>query len=182
MIGLVNSGADTANSVKQAFEFELGAHHTLAAFLPFITDIRALGLQTAHGLILTTAFYWNRTVESRAWAARFFATQHAMPTQIQAGTYSAVLAYLRAVRRAGTIGADAVMRALRTQPIDDAVFHGSRLRADGQMVHDMYLVRVKRPQDSSGPWDLYDVIRTIPGEDAFLPLAKSTCPLVHPAG
>jgi len=180
VIGLANSGADTANSVKQAFEFGLGTGHTLAAFLPFITDIRALGLQTAQGLILTTAFYWDRTPESRAWSQRFYAVRNAMPTQIQAGTYSAVLHYLRAVQAAGSTDAEAVTQAMRKRPVDDAVFHGGRLRADGQMVHDMYLVRVKTPAASKGPWDVYDIVRTIPGDEAFAPLAQSTCPTAHP--
>lgn len=179
VIGLANSGADTANSVKQAAEFGLTARHTLAAFLPFITDVRAIGLPTAQGLVLTTAFYWDRTAESRAWSARFYAVRHAMPTQIQAGTYSAVLAYLRAVRNAGSTDADAVMRAMRAHPIDDAVFHDGHLRADGQMVHDMYLVRVKSPGESKNPWDVYDLVRTIPGTDAFIPLGESSCKLVH---
>lgn len=178
VIGLANSGADTANSVKQAFEFGLGGNRTLAAFLPFITDIHAMGLQTAQGLILTTAFYWDRTDATRAWSQRFFAERHAMPTMIQAGTYSAVLHYLRSVQDAGTTDAEAVMQTMRRRPVHDAVFAAGEVRADGQMVHDMYLVRVKKPAASKGAWDLYDVVRTIPGRDAFAPLADSTCPFV----
>jgi len=182
VIGLANSGADTATSVKQAFEFGLGQGHTLAAFLPFITDIRAMGLATAQGLILTTAFYWDRSPESRAFAQRFYAVRQAEPTQIQAGTYSAVLHYLRAMQDAGTTDADAVMQAIRKRPVEDAVFHDGHVRIDGQVVHDMYLVRVKTPAASKGPWDLYDIVRTIPGDEAFAPLAQSTCPLVHTGG
>jgi branched-chain amino acid transport system substrate-binding protein len=178
VIGLANSGADTANSVKQAYEFGLGNGHTLAAFLPFITDIHGIGLETAQGLTLTTAFYWDRNDTSRAWARRFYAVRQAMPTMIHAGTYSAVLHYLRAVQDAGTTDADAVTRAMRRRPVNDAVFSNGELRADGQMVHDMYLVRVKKPAESKGPWDLYTVLRTIPGKDAFLPLAQSSCPFV----
>jgi branched-chain amino acid transport system substrate-binding protein len=179
VIGLANSGADTANSVKQAFEFGLGNRHTLAAFLPFITDIRAIGLNTAQGLTLTTAFYWDRTDESRAWSQRFFAVRNAMPTMIQAGTYSAVLHYLRAVQDAGSTEADAVMSALRKRPIIDAVFQNGHVRTDGQVVHEMYLVRVKAPPESKGSWDVYKILRIIPGEEAFPPLATSTCPYVH---
>jgi len=179
VIGLANSGADTANSVKQAFEFGLNQGHSLAAFLPFITDIRAMGLSSAQGLLLTTAFYWDRTPESRAWSQRFYARRHAMPTMIQAGTYSAVLHYLRAVRAAGTSDSGAVMAAMRGTPVNDAIFQGGTIRADGQMVHDMYLVKVKSPAASSGPWDLYDIVRTIPGDEAFQPLADSTCPLLR---
>jgi branched-chain amino acid transport system substrate-binding protein len=179
VIGLANSGADTANSVKQAFEFGLGNGHTLAAFLPFITDIRAIGLTTAQGLTLTTAFYWDRATESRAWSQRFFTVRNAMPTMIQAGTYSAVLHYLRAVQDAASSEADAVMPALRERPVNDAVFHDGHVRADGQVVHEMYLARVKAPAESRGPWDIYNIIRTIPGDEAFPPLAASTCPHVH---
>ena len=182
VIGLANSGADTANSVKQAFEFGLGTKHKLAAFLPFITDIRAMGLPVAQGLTLTTAFYWDRTPESRAWSQRFYDIRHAMPTMIQAGTYSAVLHYLRAVAAAGTSGPAPVMAAMRATPVNDAVFHDGHLRPDGQMVHDMYLVRVKTPQASKGPWDVYDIIRTIPGDEAFAPLSASTCPTLHSGG
>jgi branched-chain amino acid transport system substrate-binding protein len=180
VIGLANSGADTANSVKQAFEFGLGKGHTLAAFLPFITDIRAIGLATAQGLTLTTAFYWDRTTDARAWSQRFFAVRHAMPTMIQAGTYSAVLHYLRAVQDAGSSEADDVMPALRKRPVNDAVFHDGHVRTDGQVLHEMYLVRVKAPAESRGPWDVYNILRTIPGDEAFPALAASTCPYVHP--
>jgi branched-chain amino acid transport system substrate-binding protein len=179
VIGLANSGADTANAVKQAFEFGLNQGHSLAAFLPFITDIRAMGLHDAQGLLLTTAFYWDRTPESRAWSQRFYARRQAMPTMIQAGTYSAVLHYLRAVQAAGTTDAAAVMAAMRRAKVDDAIFHDGTIRADGQMVHDMYLVKVKSPAASTGPWDLYDIVRNIPGEQAFQPLAESTCPSLH---
>jgi branched-chain amino acid transport system substrate-binding protein len=178
VIGLANSGADTANSVKQAFEFGLGGTHTLAAFLPFLTDIHAMGLNTVQGLILTTAFYWDRTDETRAWARHFFAAHQAMPTMIHAGTYSAVLHYLRSVQDAGSTEAGAVMRAMRRRPVHDVVFADGHVRGDGQMVHDMYLARVKQPSASHGPWDLYDIVRTIPGKDAFAPLAQSTCPFV----
>jgi branched-chain amino acid transport system substrate-binding protein len=179
VIGLANSGADTANAVKQAFEFGLGGSRTLAAFLPFITDIRAMGLQTAQGLTLTTAFYWDRTAESRAWSQRFFAIRKAMPTMIQAGTYSAVLHYLRAIQDAGSIDAEAVTQAMRRRPVNDPVFRDGHLRSDGQMVHDMYLVRVKTPAASKSPWDVYDIVRTIPGDEAFAPLSQSTCPTAH---
>jgi branched-chain amino acid transport system substrate-binding protein len=182
VIGLANSGADTANSVKQAVEFGLTKKQKLAAFLPFITDIKAIGLPSAQGLILTTAFYWDRDAESRAWAQRFFAERHAMPTMIQAGTYSAVLHYLEAVKATGSVDADAVTREMRARPVHDAVFHDGHIRADGRMVHDMYLVQVKTPEASKGPWDLYTVLRTIPGEQAFQPLAQGSCRLVRAAG
>ena len=177
VVGLANAGADTANSVKQAFEFGLTKKQKLAAFLPFITDIKAMGIDHAQGLTLTTAFYWDRNDESRAWAKRFEAVQHAMPTMIHAGTYSAVLHYLKAVQKAGSVETGAVMAAMREIAVNDPIFHDGHIRADGVMEHDMYLVRVKTPAESKGPWDLYNVLRTIPGAQAFQPLGESTCPL-----
>jgi branched-chain amino acid transport system substrate-binding protein len=182
VIGFANSGADTANSVIQANEFGLTATQRLAAFLPFITDIKAIGLKGAQGLTLTTAYYWDHDDASRAFAARFYAVRHAEPSMIQAGTYSAVLHYLRAVQAAGTLDAAAVMTAMRAAPVEDAVFHHGIIRTDGQMVHDMYLVRVKAPAESHGDWDLYAVERTIPGNEAFQKLEDSTCKLVRPNG
>ncbi len=182
VIGLANAGADTANSVKQAFEFGLTKTAKLAAFLPFITDIKAIGLQHAQGLTLTTAFYWDRDESSRTWANRFYAERKAMPTMIHAGTYSAVLHYLRAVQKAGTEDAAAVMKEMRATPVNDPLFHDGRIRPDGVMEHDMYLVQVKTPAESKGEWDLYKVQRTIPGNQAFQPLAESTCKFAKAAG
>ena len=179
VIGLANAGADTANSVKQAFEFGLTQKQKLAAFLPFITDIKAIGIQHAQGLTLTTAFYWDRNDETRAWSQRFFKQQNAMPTMIHAGTYSAVLHYLRAVEKAGSTDSAAVMQAMRDTPVNDAIFHDGHIRPDGVMEHDMYLVQVKTPAASKGEWDLYTVLRTIPGDQAFQPLAESSCKLVR---
>ena len=182
VVGLANAGADTANSVKQAFEFGLTKKQKLAAFLPFITDIKAIGIDHAQGLTLTTAFYWDRNDETRAWSKRFEAEQHAMPTMIHAGTYSAVLHYLRAVQKAGSVETGPVMKAMRDTPVNDPIFHDGHIRPDGVMEHDMYLVRVKTPAESKGPWDLYTVLRTIPGNKAFQPLAESTCPLTKKTG
>ena len=182
VIGLANAGADTSNSVKQAFEFGITRRQKLAAFLPFITDIKAIGLQNAQGLVLTTAYYWDRDDPSREFAQRFAAERKAMPTMIHAGTYSAVLHYLRAVRDAGTTDATAVADRMRATRVKDAVFADGYIRKDGRMVHDMYLVQVKTPEESTGPWDLYKVLRTIPAEQAFQPLADSTCRLVRTDG
>jgi branched-chain amino acid transport system substrate-binding protein len=181
VVGLANSGADTTNSVEQAGEFGLTRRQKLAAFLPFITDIKAIGLQRAQGLQLTTAFYWDHDAESRTWSERFFRRHGAMPTMIQAGTYSAVLHYLESVKSAGSLDPDAVIRVMRQLPVNDVVFHDGAIRADGQMIHDMYLVQVKSPAESKGPWDLYKVLRTIPGDQAFQPLAESTCKLINQA-
>lgn len=182
VVGLANAGADTTNSVKQAFEFGLTQKQKLAAFLPFITDIKAIGLANAQGLVLTTAYYWDRDEASRGFAQRFEAERKAKPTMIHAGTYSAVLHYLRAVRDAGTTEAGAVMAKMRVNRVRDTVFADGYIREDGRMVHDMYLVQVKTPAESTGPWDLYKVLRTIPGEQAFQPLAEGSCRLVRASG
>ncbi len=175
VIALANAGADTTNAVKQAGEFGLRGRQKLAAFLPFITDIRAMGLEVAQGLILTTAYYWDRDDASRRFAERFFARRKAMPTMIHAGTYSAVLHYLSAVKAANTADADEVMRRMREMPVNDAIFPDGKLRPDVQMVHDMYLVQVKTPAESKRDWDFYKILRRIPGEKAFPPLAESQC-------
>jgi branched-chain amino acid transport system substrate-binding protein len=177
VIGLANSGADTTNSVKQAAEFGIPAKQRLAAFLPFITDIKAIGLQNAQGLILTTAFYWDMDDAKRAFAQRFFTRNGTMPTQVHAGTYSAVLHYLKAVRAAGTTDAEAVMTKMRALPVDDLAFKG-RIREDGQMIHDMYLAQVKTPAQSKRDWDFYKILKTIPGDQAFTPPGESKCPLL----
>jgi branched-chain amino acid transport system substrate-binding protein len=181
VIGLANSGTDTTNVVKQAGEFGLRGKQKLAAFLPFITDIRSMGLDIAQGLILTTAYYWDRDDGSRRFAERFFARQKGMPTMIQAGTYSAVRHYLAAIKATNSRDADEVMRRMRETPIDDDVFHGGTLRADGQMVHDMYLVEVKTPAESARDWDFYKILDRIPGEKAFPPLTDSKCKFVKPS-
>jgi branched-chain amino acid transport system substrate-binding protein len=178
VIGLANSGADTANSVKQAAEFRITKKQKLAAFLPFITDIKAMGLDNAQGLVLTTAFYWDLDDGKRAWSERFFKKNGTMPTQVHAGTYSSVLHYLKAVKAAGSTDADAVMEKMRALPVDDFAFKGT-IRADGQMIHDMYLAQVKTPAESKRDWDFYKIIKTIPGDQAFTPAAESKCPLLR---
>jgi branched-chain amino acid transport system substrate-binding protein len=183
VVGLANAGVDTANSVKQAVEFGLTKKQKLAAFLPFITDIKAIGLPSAQGLILTTAYYWNRNDSSRSFAKRFEAVRHVEPTMVQAGTYSAVLHYLQAVKAAGTVEGLAVADKMRALPVHDAVFDKGTVRADGRMVHDMYLAQVKTPAESKGPWDLYRILRTIPADQTAIPLSASTCKLVqHTSG
>jgi len=176
VVGLANAGADTANSVKQAKEF--GLEQQIAAFLPFITDIHSIGLQDAQGLVLTTAFYWDRTDETRAFSKRFEERHGAVPTMIQAGTYSAVLHYLKAVEAAGSLDADKVIAKIREIPVNDAIFQDATVRIDGQVLHDMYLVRVKTPEASKSEWDLYEILATIPADKAWIPLAESKCPLV----
>jgi branched-chain amino acid transport system substrate-binding protein len=177
VIGLANSGADTANSVKQAAEFGISKRQKLAAFLPFITDIHAIGLPNAQGLILTTAFYWDMDEQKRAFGERFNKAQGIMPSQVHAGTYSAVTHYLKAVKAAGTADADAVMKKMRETPVDDFAFKG-RIREDGRHVHDMYLAQVKTPEESKRPWDYYNILKAIPGDQAFTPPAESKCALL----
>ena len=180
VIGLANAGADTTNAIKQANEFGITqGGQQLAGLLLFITDINSLGLETVQDLVLTTGFYWDRNDETRAWSERFFERHGAMPTMVHAGVYSAVLHYLEAVEAAGTDEADPVAQNIRDMPVDDGILTDSgTVRADGRMVHDMYLARVKAPAESEGAWDYYDIVSTIPGDEAFLPLDESTCSLV----
>lgn len=180
VIGLANGGADTINTIKQASEFGITqGGQSIAALVAFISDVHSLGTQAAQGLVLTEAFYWDQSEESRAWSQRF-AEQHGgkMPTQVHAGVYSSIMHYLKAVEAAGTKDADAVMAKMREMPIDDPLFGKGEVRADGRAIHDMYLFRVKKPEDSTGEWDLYETLATIPAAEAFRPLSESECPLV----
>ncbi len=179
IIGLANAGADTVNAIKQAHEFGVTPQQTLAGLLVFLSDIHSLGLNTAKGMYLTTAFYWDRDDAARKWSKRFFARTKRMPTMVQAGVYSEVMHYLQAVKKTGTDDADAVMQAMRDAPVDDFFAHG-RIGPDGLLRHDMYLARVKAPADSKYPWDYYQIVKTIPAAQAFQPLAGSKCPLVKP--
>jgi branched-chain amino acid transport system substrate-binding protein len=178
IIGLANAGADTINSIKQAKEFGITQNQTLAGLLIFITDINSLGLDTAQGMVLTTGFYWDRNDETRDWSKRFRERHKNMPTMGQAGVYSALMHYFKAVEKAGTDDAAAVMAAMKSMPINDMFAKNGYIRDDGRMVHDMYLVQVKKPSESTGPWDYYKVLRTIPGDEAYMPLSQSTCKLV----
>jgi branched-chain amino acid transport system substrate-binding protein len=182
VVALLNAGEDTVNSVKTAQEFGLvAAGQQLVAVVAFITDIRSLGLQAAKGLTIAEAFYWDRNDETREWSKRFFDIRKAMPTSVQAGVYSSVRHYLRAVEAAGTKDPDAVTAKMRELPVDDMFSRDGKVRADGRMVHDMYLFQVKTPDESKYPWDFYKLLRTIPGEEAFRPLSESECPLVAKA-
>lgn len=177
VVGLANAGADTVNAIKAANEFGLvAAGQSIAALLTFITDIHALGLDTAQGIQLTTGFYWDLNDETRAWSKRFNEETGAMPTMVQAGVYSSITHYLKAIEAAGTDDTDAVLAKMREMPVNDFFAKNGEVRTDGRMVHDMYLARVKSPADSEGPWDYYDILRTIPGEEAFGPLSESNCP------
>jgi branched-chain amino acid transport system substrate-binding protein len=178
IIGLASAGADTINSVKQAAEYRIAAGgQKLAGLVVVISDIDALGLTTANGLTFTTAFYWDRDEASRVWSKRFFERTGRMPGMVQAGTYSAVLHYVRAMQAAGTLDGKAVADKMRELPVDD-FFAKGRVREDGRMIHDMYLVEVKTPSESKAKWDYYKVLRRIPAEEAAQPLSESKCSLV----
>jgi branched-chain amino acid transport system substrate-binding protein len=179
VIALANAGADTTNAIKQASEFGIvKGGQMLAGMLVFITDVHALGLEKAQGMLLTTAFYWDMNDETRQWSARFLAKEGRMPTMVQAGVYSTVAHYLKAVQAAGTDESEAVMKKMRELPVNDFFIKNGKIREDGRMMHDMYLVEVKSPAESKGPWDYYKIKGTIPAEEAFQPLSASRCPLV----
>jgi branched-chain amino acid transport system substrate-binding protein len=179
VIALASAGGDVINAVKQAGEFGIvQGGQTLVAPVTFITDIHALGLPVAQGLTFVTGYYWDLNDDTRAFARKFYERHKAMPTMAQAGVYSGVLHYLKAVAAAGTDNADAVALKMRELPVRDAFTQTGTVRADGRMVHDMYLVQVKKPTESKAPWDYYKVLATLPADVAFRPLAESTCPLV----
>ncbi len=179
VIALANSNTDLVNTVKQAAEFGVaqGGQRMVTPVL-FLADVRSLGLAAAHGLSFVNGFYWDTNDETRAWSQRFFTRRGVMPEMTQAGTYSAVLHYLKAVRAAGTKDGPTVAAQMRAMPVDDMFAHGGVVRADGRMVHDMELMEVKSPDESHGPFDLLKRVRVLPGNEAFLPLTQSECPLV----
>jgi branched-chain amino acid transport system substrate-binding protein len=180
VIGLANAGGDTINSIKQAAEFGITqGGQKLAGLLIFITDVHALGLETAQGLVLTEAFYWDKDDGTRAFAKRFgerFGGK--MPSMVHAGAYASVLHYLKAVAALKSKDPKAVMAKMKEMPSDDPLFGKGQIRADGRHVHDMYLVEVKKPEESKGPWDYYKTLATIPADQAFRPLDQGGCPLV----
>ncbi|HEY8099989.1 MAG TPA: ABC transporter substrate-binding protein [Burkholderiaceae bacterium] len=178
VVGLANAGTDLINSIKQAREFGLTNKQKLASLLMFVTDVDALGLDVAQGLYLTEGFYWDLNAETRAWSQRFYARHKKMPTMIQAGVYSSMMHYFKAIQAAGTDDAPAVLAKMRELPVNDFFAKNGKLRADGRMVHDMYLLQVKKPSESKYAWDYYNVKRVIPGDQAFKPLDKSECPLI----
>lgn len=179
VIGLANAGLDTSNSIKQAAEFGIVAGgQRLAALLFTLAEVHGLGLEAAQGLTLTEGFYWNRTPEAAEFGKRFFDRTGAMPNMVHAGTYSAVLQYLKAIEKAGTDETEAVAKALHEMPINDVFAENGKVGANGRMIHDMYLMEVKKPGESDVAWDYYKVLATIPGDEAFIDPAKSGCPLV----
>ena len=178
VIGLANAGGDTINSIKTANEFGITKTQRLAALLAFINDIHALGLPIAKGMLLTESFYWDMNDETRKWARRYFERMKKMPNMIQAGTYSSITHYLRAVQATGTDDTATVMAKMKSTPINDFFVKDGRIREDGRMLREMYLFEVKQPSESKYPWDYYKLKATIPANEAFLPAAKSVCPLL----
>ncbi|MBY5760130.1 ABC transporter substrate-binding protein [Rhizobium leguminosarum] len=179
VIGLANAGLDTSNAIKQAAEFGItqGGQH-LAALLFTLAEVHGLGLEAAQGLTLTEGYYWNRDDESRAFAKKFFTRTGKMPNMVHTGTYSAVTQYLKAVQKAGTDETEAVAKQLHEMPVDDVFGRGGTVGANGRMIHDMYLLQVKKPSESKEPWDYFNVLATIPGKEAYIDPAKSGCNLV----
>jgi branched-chain amino acid transport system substrate-binding protein len=179
VIGLANAGGDTQNAIKQAAEFGLQqSGQKLLALLFQITDTHSIGLAAAQGMILTEGFYWDLNDETRAFSKRYLAKAGHMPTMIQAGVYSAVTNYLKAIDATGSDAAKTVIAKMKATPINDFFARNGRIREDGRMVHDMYLVQVKTPAESKGEWDVYKILATIPGDQAYRPLAEGGCPLV----
>jgi branched-chain amino acid transport system substrate-binding protein len=179
VIGLANAGGDTVNAIKQAAEFGImKGGQKVSPLLAFVTDIDSIGLDTAQGLLLAEAFYWDLNDGTRAFSERFRQRIKRQPTSVQAGVYSSVMHYLKAVKAAGTTDPAAVMKMMRETLINDFFAKDGHIREDGRMVHDMYLFEVKKPQESKGRWDDYKLLATIPGDAAFQSLEASRCPLV----
>src|SRR4051794_11141348 len=180
IVGLANAGGDTTNSIKQAAEFGIvKGGQNLAGLLVFLTDVHALGLQTAQGLIVTNTFYWDTNDQTRAFSKRFEAVDKGIhPTMVHAGVYASVLHYLKAVEALKSDDGTKVIAKMKEMPTDDPLFGKGTIRVDGRKIHPAYLVEVKKPSESKGPWDYYKVKATIPAEQAFRPLADGDCPLV----
>jgi branched-chain amino acid transport system substrate-binding protein len=178
VVGLANAGQDTVNSIKAAYDFGLTPKQQLAGLLTLVTDVHSLGIEQAQGLYTTEAWYWDQTDETRAFAKRYMERVKKMPNSNQAGVYSAVSSYLKAVQAANTDESEAVMKQLKSMTINDMFTKNGKIRQDGLHVHDMYLFQVKAPKDSKYAWDYYRQVAVVPGAQAFQPLEQSRCPLV----
>lgn len=179
VIALANAGGDSTNAQKQAAEFGITqGGQKLIALLQEITDTHSLGLQQEQGLILTDGFYWDMNDETRAFSKRFLEKVGHMPTMIQAGLYSATMHYLKAIDATGTDDTAKVMAKMKATPINDFFAKNGHIRDDGRMVHDMYLFEVKKPSESKGEWDLYKLLATVPGDQAFRPMSEGGCPYI----
>jgi branched-chain amino acid transport system substrate-binding protein len=179
VVAFANTGGDLANSIRQAQEFGLTrGKQRLAAFLMQTSDIHAIGLQAAQGLLVTTGFYWDLDDDTRAFAQRFMEKTGRRPTMVQAGLYSAVTNYLKAIDKSGTDEGPKVIAQMKSMPINDFFARNATLREDGQLIHDMYLVQAKSPKESKGAWDYEKLVQVIPGKDAFISPEESVCPLL----
>lgn len=178
VIGLANAGGDTVNAIKQAAEFGITPKQSLAGLLVFITDVHSLGLKNTQNMFLTEGFYWDLNNETRAWSKRFFDLHKRMPTMVQAGQYSSTMHYLKAVKAINSDDTAKVMAQMKKTPVNDFFAKNGKIRDDGRMVHDMYLLQVKKPSESKTPWDYYHVKATIPAAEAFQPLSASRCALI----
>jgi branched-chain amino acid transport system substrate-binding protein len=179
IVGLGNAGNDMINAIKQAHEFGLQQRgQKLVGLLTFITDVHSLGLKATQGLQLTESFYWDLDDQTRAWSKRYYERMRKMPSMDQAGVYSSIMHYIKAVTAVGNKDPDAVMAKMRELPVNDFMTHNGKLRVDGRLVRDMYLFEVKKPEESTGEWDMYKLVKTVPGDEAFRPLSQSECPLV----
>lgn len=179
IVGLANGGSDTVNSIKQAAEFGLTSQgQRLAALALVISDVHAMGLDSAKGLVATTAYYWDRDDASREFAERFEKRTNRKPGMVQAGVYSSVMHYLKAAEAAGTLDGKVVAEKMREMPVNDFFATNGTVRKDGRMEHDMYLIQVKDPSESKGPWDYYKILATLPAEMVTIPLEESKCELL----
>ncbi len=181
IVGLANAGSDFRNAVAQADEFGIRAGGAkIVALQVTLTDVPALGLEHAHDLLFTDSFYWDRTPETRAFSEVFYKRHGAMPSSYQAGVNSALRHYFKAVAATNSTDTATVLGWMREHPVDDFFAHGGKIREDGRMVHDMYLMRIKKPEESKSKWDLYEYQVTIPGDQAFRPMAEGGCPYLKP--
>lgn len=178
ILGLANAGGDTINSIKAANEFGIGKTMKMAGLLIFINDIHSLGLSVTQGMQFTDGWYWDQNEETRAWSKRFEARVKRKPSMIQAGDYSAVSFYLNAVKATGSDDGDTVMKWMKSNKVNDMFAKNGYVREDGRMVHDMFLMEVKKPSESKYPWDYYKQIAVLPGEEVFTKLSESTCKLI----
>ncbi len=178
ILGMANAGGDTINTVKAANEFGVTKTMKLAGLLVFINDVHSLGLDATKGMYLTDGWYWDQSDASRAWSKKFEAKVGRKPSMLQAGDYSSAMFYLNAVKATGSDNGDDVMKWMKSNKVNDFFAQGGVVREDGRMVHDMYLMQVKTPAESKGPWDYYKVVATLPGDEVYTKLSESTCKLV----
>ncbi|MEN4919865.1 ABC transporter substrate-binding protein [Achromobacter spanius] len=178
ILGMANAGGDTINTVKAANEFGVTKTMKLAGLLVFINDVHSLGLDATKGMYLTDGWYWDQSDASRAWAKKFESKVGRKPSMLQAGDYSSATFYLNAVKATGSDNGDDVMKWMKSNKVNDFFAQGGYVREDGRMIHDMYLMQVKNPADSKGPWDYYKVVATLPGDEVYTKLSESTCKLV----